>query len=299
MKRARIITHSGSFHADDVFGVACVLILLKDEPAPPEIVRSREPAVYTGGDYVVDVGGEYNEARDRFDHHQIGGAGVRGNGIPYASFGLVWKKYGTVLAGSSEAAARVEESLVIPIDAHDNGVPLVEARTGRFFPYLIQDAISSLEPTWRENGGAVDDAFLEALSFARKILEREIAHARDGEEGDTAVRGAYEAARDRRLVVLSKNYDWQDVLASKPEPLFVVEPERGARGGWKVSAVRIDPRSFECRLLLPSPWAGKRDEELRVATGVSDAVFCHNQRFVAVARSKEGALALAKQALGK
>jgi len=48
---------------------------------------------------------------------------------------------------------------------------------------------------------------------------------------------------------------------------------------------------------LPAEWAGLRDAELARVTGVADAVFCHRNRFMAVARTKEGAVALAKLAL--
>src|SRR3990167_8310800 len=83
-----VVTHSGNFHTDEVFACA-VLSLLNDGNI--EVIRSRDSEVWATGDYVVDVGGEYNSERGRFDHHQEGGAGVRPNGIPYSSFGLVWK----------------------------------------------------------------------------------------------------------------------------------------------------------------------------------------------------------------
>lgn len=35
-----------------------------------EIVRSRDPAVLDPCDIVVDVGGEYNPSKHRYDHHQ-------------------------------------------------------------------------------------------------------------------------------------------------------------------------------------------------------------------------------------
>ena len=44
-------------------------------------------------------------------------------------------------------------------------------------------------------------------------------------------------------------------------------------------------------------WAGKKDEELQKITGVSDALFAHRKLFMAAAKSKEGALKLAKIAL--
>jgi uncharacterized UPF0160 family protein len=41
------------------------------------------------------------------------------------------------------------------------------------------------------------------------------------------------------------------------------------------------------------------NEELAQVTGVADAVFCHNKLFMAVAKSKEGAIKLAELALAQ
>lgn len=37
-----------------------------------EIIRSRDPTVLSTLDILVDVGGEYDPLRNRFDHHQKG-----------------------------------------------------------------------------------------------------------------------------------------------------------------------------------------------------------------------------------
>ena len=58
-----------------------------------------------------------------------------------------------------------------------------------------------------------------------------------------------------------------------------------------------DPESFVCRKDLPESWAGKTDEKLAEITGVKDSVFCHTKRFMCVAKSKEGAIELAKIAI--
>lgn len=85
------------------------------------------------------------------------------------------------------------------------------------------------------------------------------------------------------------------ILPEFPEPLFVVRPRPG--GNWGLNAIPKQAYSFENRKTLPGDWAGLRDEELAAATGVSDAIFCHNGLFLAVTKTKEGALALAKIAL--
>ncbi len=55
--------------------------------------------------------------------------------------------------------------------------------------------------------------------------------------------------------------------------------------------------SFANRKDLPEAWGGHADAELAAITGVADAMFAHTKRFYASARSREGILALAAQAL--
>lgn len=293
-KDITIVTHNGSFHTDDVFAVATLLLVFKNKPVIARIIRTRDAALIESGDFVVDVGTIYDEQRERFDHHQIGGAGARENGVPYAAFGLVWKKYGGLLMSSPEAVEMIDETLVQYVDAMDNGTGELTPIIAGVVPYSVREVISSFNPTWEE--GSVDDdlRFSEAVNCALQILEREIKTTESFVKGDMLVRKAYEAAKDKRIVVLEKNYLWEKVLNQFSEPLFVVEP---TTEGWKVYAVKDNPALFVNRKDLPLAWAGKRDAELAGVSGVPDAVFCHNKRFMAVTKSKEGAIALAQEAL--
>ena len=58
-------THSGAFHADDVFAIAALSMLHPDY----EIRRSRDPEVWAQCDFLVDVGGHYTHAEKVYDHH--------------------------------------------------------------------------------------------------------------------------------------------------------------------------------------------------------------------------------------
>ncbi len=289
-----IVTHDGGFHADDVFACAALFLHLHGKAM---VVRSRDAETIAQGDIVFDVGGEYDEARNRFDHHQPGGAGARENGIPYAAFGLVWKKFGVSVAGSADIAALVDEVLVQPIDAHDNGVALGTYADTPPFPYTLQKVVFAFEPSWNEPTRSLDAAFAEAQAVASAVLLREIAHARDTLEGKRRVQTAYEAAADKRIIVLDAKYEWSALLMEKPEPLFVVTPDRGAAGNWRAHTVCARANSFASRVSFPEAWAGKCNEELATISGVPDAVFCHNKLFTVAAKTKEGAVALAKKAL--
>lgn len=59
-----ILTHSGSFQADDIFAVAILLLALGES----KVVRTRDKDQIATADYVVDVGMIYDPAKNRFDH---------------------------------------------------------------------------------------------------------------------------------------------------------------------------------------------------------------------------------------
>ena len=76
------------------------------------ILRTREREQLEAADVVFDVGRIFDPAACRFDHHQPEYKEGRDNGIPYSSFGLVWRELGVELCGSEAAAARVDHWLV-------------------------------------------------------------------------------------------------------------------------------------------------------------------------------------------
>ncbi len=295
-KVVKLITHNGAFHADDIFSAAALGMMLEREGESYEIIRSRDPEALKTGDYLFDVGGIYDENANRFDHHQIGGAGQGPQGIEYSSFGLVWKKFGEKLAGSKRAAEIIQKKLCAPVDAADNGIDLAIPKS-EITPYYIQTFFHSMVPTWKEDDSKTDEIFLDCVSFARKIIDREILQAQSFLEGEKDVLEAYETSKDKRIIILDKNYPFEHiVLVNFSEPLYVVFP-RKAGNGWGVKAVRKNPQNFENRKDLPSSWAGLTDQELQKVTGVPDAVFCHRALFMASALSKEGAIKLAQIAV--
>ncbi len=295
MNKLKLVTHDNNFHSDDVFATATLLLALKKEIDEVEIIRTRDKEIIESADYAYDIGGAYDEDKNIFDHHQEGGAGERENKIPYSSFGLVWKKFGKQICGSEEIVQMLDKKLVQPVDALDNGVSLYENIPENPRPYIINDVISAFDPSWPEDQD-FDGLFLKAVKMAKWILEREIIKAQDIEKAKGTLEEIYNKTEDKRIIVLEENYPWGSVLNKYPEPLFVVKT-RGEKSWWSVKAVRDDAYSFENRKDFPESWAGKRDEELAQITGVEDAIFCHNKRFICAAKSKEGAMKLAELAL--
>ncbi|KIV99260.1 hypothetical protein, variant [Verruconis gallopava] len=126
-------THNGHFHADEALAVF-MLRLLPQYAASP-LVRTRDPAVLAQCHTVVDVGGEYDHAARRYDHHQRGFEEVFSpeHATKLSSAGLVYKHFGkdiiaqhTKLDPSSEDASllytKIYDDLIEAFDANDNGI---------------------------------------------------------------------------------------------------------------------------------------------------------------------------------
>lgn len=292
LRKKTVLTHNGSFHADDVLAVAT----LKLRFGKLRIVRTRDEEKFKSAEFLVDVGSIYSPENKRFDHHQVGGAGERYNGIPYASFGLVWKEYGKDICGGDVNVAKIiDERLVSYIDSMDNGFGELKEVANGVIPYTIGMAIVAFNKTWRGNDDNYNN-FIKAVVFAESFLQREISLVKDESSGMKLVKRAYEESTDKRLIILEAKYPWEFVLKDFSEPVFVITPNKD-NNTWEVNAVRDNPLSFKNRKDFPIEWAGKRNKELSSVTGVEDAIFAHNGRFFVVCKSKEGAIKLANLAL--
>lgn len=287
MTQITIATHNGNFHADDVFSIAALKYIFPEF----NLVRTRNLEIINNADLVIDVGGEYDPEKGRFDHHQRGGAGQRENGIPYSSFGLIWQKYGLEICENDENVAQsIDNGLVSTIDAIDCGH--VE---GVSQGISLSQTISMFNPTWQEESD-FDRCFDEAVEFASRVLARFIAAASGGINAKALVAEAIEKAQDPRVIVLDKYIPWKrTVHALSEQALYMVYPS--TTGQWRIQTVPVEPGSFEDRKSLPAPWAGLSDQDLKDVTQLDDAMFCHNGLFIAGAESFESTMKMAEMAL--
>ena len=295
-KSIKLVTHDGSFHADDIFAAATLSIMLSNKGETFEIIRTRDQEIINNADYVFDLGRIYKENLNRFDHHQTGGAGER-EGIPYSSFGLVWKKFGGEITGNKKITDIIERKLVMPVDVNDNGVDLYKNNFPNIFPYTLQDVFAIFSPTAFEDLDK-NKQFMEALAWAKEILQREIKKAKDQIEIAKIIRNFFKKTKDKKLIIIDKpkvsRFEIWDALQDFPEPLFVVY---GDKEDWSIVAMRKEKNSFGSRKNFPISWGGLSYKDLQKITGVSNAVFCHRALFMAVAKSKEGAVKLAQLAI--
>ncbi|HYD96963.1 MAG TPA: MYG1 family protein [Noviherbaspirillum sp.] len=307
-----IATHSGKFHADDVFAVSVLDIVFPG----CELIRTRDPARLAQADFNVDVGGMWDPATGRFDHHQKGFAAARLSGVVYASAGLAWKTHGAQCVAALAArdlrhalsddearqiAYAIDADLVQYLDMSDTGAAK-NAPGG----YGLSAVISGFNITWLEEQLAGSAAaaeslrlqrFRRAVEFMQEVLANQVKYRVGSLLALAQVRGARVLEDGRVLVLENAALPWTHVVRNEmPKVLFVIAYSI-ADDRYMLSTVPAAADSFAARADLPAAWAGLQGDALAAVTGVADAVFCHNNLFVAAARSFEGALKLARQAL--
>lgn len=264
LKDASAFTHSGKFHADDVFSSALLLYL------NPEITILRGNKVPEDFDGIVfDIG------RGRYDHHQKDSR-IRENGIPYAAFGLLWEELGTEILGE-ELAAKFDEAFVQPLDNNDN--------TGE--KNELASLIGSFNPSWDEDGGT-DEAFFRAVSVAGMILDNKFARYLGNERADKRIEEILETQNpeaDSRILVLPEFIPCQKRL-SETDIAFVIFPSN--RGGYCIQPQKKE-YSLNYKCSFPSEWLGLENEELQKETGLSSASFCHKGGFLMTTATLEDA----------
>jgi len=294
-----VATHHSGFHADDVFSIAALSLLLNGDY---KLIRTRDPEIIAKSDYVVDVDWVYDPEANRFDHHQKGGAGERANGIPYAGFGLVWKHYGEKITGNKEVAEMVDKVLVQPIDAKDNGVAVCSPVFDGIKDFSMSHIISTYLPTWKEDSSKMDEQFDKAVEFAKGILLRQIEIAKQNVEAIEIIKSIYDESENKEILVFDESVPGfgrkliTQALLKYEDVMYFVH-YREEPDAWQVVATNKNGSSYDLRKPLPESWRGTLDEDMAEASGVKDAYVCHRRGFMCIAKSKEGALLLAKKAL--
>jgi uncharacterized UPF0160 family protein len=288
----RIGTHDGPFHADDV--IACAtLVAAMGYHSPMEIIRTRDEAVLAECDVLIDVGGK-SDGEKFFDHHQRGGAGQRENGVPYASAGLVWKRFGLqYILGwlqditddqADKVWSLVDARVMESVDSLDCGHG---ARPDHF---TFSAAISALNPA---NGKFVDQAFAAAMDMAEVILNSLIENYLKEVVDQEMIDATFEATTDG--VAVFENFAPDITQCDVPWHIkMVVYPS--PNNGWMVQQVPLKPGSFEGRVPLKESWAGLRGEELAKAVGFEKFgvnTFVHAGRFIGGAETLEDAMKMA------
>ena len=219
-------THNGHFHADEALAV---YMLRQHVPQyiGARLVRSRDPAVLNECSIVVDVGGEYDPARNRFDHHQRSFATTfPGRQTRLSSAGLVYLHFGRgIIArklGQPEESEpvglvwnKLYESFIEALDAHDNGINVYDPERlksagleKRFSDgsFTLGALVGRLNPNWND---PIPEDPVEAQAQEDSRFEQ--ASQRIGEEFDRSLEYytlSWLPARDLVADAFKARYEW-------------------------------------------------------------------------------------------
>ncbi|XP_011310450.1 UPF0160 protein C27H6.8 [Fopius arisanus] len=323
MPNIKIGTHSGCFHCDEA--LAC--FMLKQLPAYSDasIVRSREKEILDGCDIVVDVGGEYDPNKHRYDHHMreftdtVQSVMKRDDcnwDIKLSSAGLIYCHFGHQVIRQMvpeilddddihNIFKHVYNSLIKEVDAIDNGVPMFDGEPKYYITTNLGARVSRLNPSWNSVGLEPDVQFSKAMELCGEEFKYHVNYAASVWLPARAivkqtVENRFQVDPSGEILELPKAVPWKDIYFElektspiDPLPKYVIFQDNS----WRVQAIPVGLGSFICRLFLPEAWAGLRDDELSKVSGIEDCVFVHSVRFIGANKTRAGALAMARKAL--
>lgn len=284
---ANFITHSGTFHADEV--MATVMLLNKFG----SVKLFRTSSVSNNNAFVYDVG------FGPFDHHAIDFDEKRDNGIKYASCGLVWKAFGLDIISKLNVENKssffdsIDKNIVMDIDRDDNGQTLNNEPEIKL--QNIPSLIANFNPSWNDLLSETD-RFLDAVAFANTIFNNIIKNMLSKESARKIIEKNIEESKNG-ILILENYMPWKDIVLSSKNPkaseiLYAIFPSK--RGGYNVVATPISSGSFIIKKKFPESWAGKENEELQKISGVDTITFCHKNLFICACKTFEDAKKIAE-----
>lgn len=246
-------THNGHFHADEALAVYMLRLLPTYHTS--QLVRTRDPALLETCHTVVDVGGEYDASKNRYDHHQRSFTTTFPNRpTKLSSAGLVYMHFGKAIIAQhlgvpedfeevSVIWTKIYESFIEALDAHDNGISAYDPKAisaagleKRFSDggFSLGAMVSRLNPNWNdptlsdpvEAQKAEDKKFLAASQKIGEEFHRDLDYyakswlpARDVVKKAYAKRLEYDS-KGRILVFDGQSVPWKDHL-------YTLEDEEG------------------------------------------------------------------------
>lgn len=325
-------THSGTFQADEAMG--CWMLRQLPAYRNAKVIRSRDMSILNDLDIVIDVGGEYDHSKLRYDHHQRGYderfypdnknndelrcTKLSASGLVYKHYGKdILKEYYPDLTSDLLELAfhKIYDSLLEALDAIDTGVDIVPKGVELLYKDTtgLSRRVSRMNPRWNEvdesgNPPSHDERFEDAmkicgedfLSVMIAVIESDIP-ARSFVEQALLTRHEVDASGEI-IKLESGGLPWKDHLYElekehSVDPLVKFVLYTDISGMWRVQAVTVEGRGFENRLSLPEEWRGVRDEHLESVTQIPGSRFVHAAGFIGGADTFQGVLKMAQVAL--
>lgn len=292
-----VITHNGLFHADETFGTAFLSLLLGSEV---RVVRTRNPAQIEQAYVALDVGGVYDNAKLRYDHHQRDFLDVHeGTSIKLAACGLIWRHFGTCLITKLHPELDIEqvkslwqsvdEAICRPVDLQDNGQGTfkVDGAEAQALTVSMMVAAFNQQDIYSP---AQDEAFMRVVEILKEyilnFLRSEANKLQILKEAEEAVK----AQLGSRVLVLDKFLPYREaVLKANAEGGQFDLVTYPANGQWNIQTVPVDDSTenfYSQRVSLSQRlWGLTGPDASKESLGGSALVFCHKTGFLAAVKA--------------
>jgi uncharacterized UPF0160 family protein len=279
----RVAVHDGGFHTDELFCLVFFKYLFKD--VSMTIVRSRKPEIWADSDFVMDVG------EGLLDHHNS-----RNDGVSSAAsrlYRLCYQTYAIRCRFPQEWWDKVAEIVDI-VARHDTGVQATV-----MFHYI--SVLSSMQPIIGQS------TFTEARQMLLKHMWTTFDKFQVEAKAEIVAKADILKQPKASVVVFSPDTrmaDLKKLLWQENHPaIYFISQERAKE--WKVLCC-AEPQSnskpeydrFSCKQRIPGKFCGKDAQAFREATGIADAIFCHDKGFMASFETMESAVEFAKRCVG-
>ncbi|KAK5872227.1 hypothetical protein PBY51_012947 [Eleginops maclovinus] len=324
MPAIKIGTHNGSFHCDEV--LACFFLRQLPEYKDAEIIRTRDPKQLAECDIVVDVGGEFDPKKHRYDHHQRTFAESFHSLCPkkpwvtkLSSAGLVYLHFGrqvlTHLTQLKEGDRQLDmlfdklyENFVEEVDAVDNGISQYDGEALYSVSTTLSARVGHLNPRWNSKSQDTEEGFQKAMKMVgEEFLDRLEFYQSSWLPAravvEEAVKARHQVDPSGEVVLFSQGgCPWKEHLFTLEKDLKVESPIKfvlyaDQNGQWRVQCVPAGLNTFQNRLSLLEEWRGIRDEALSKLSGIEGCVFVHAGGFIGGNKTQEGALEMARRTL--
>jgi len=290
------------------------------------IVRTRDAEQLAECDIVVDVGGVYDPATHRYDHHQRSFTdtmatltdGKMNFNTKLSSAGLVYLHFGRrlldqLMPDSSDnhkevVYNRLYEYFMEEIDAVDNGINATEEKPKYHVTTTLGGRVRNLNPAWNDANPDFDGQFEKATELVgSELVSRVEGMVNRWLPALDIVRKAFnkrhEVHSSGQIIRFDQGgcpwkehlYQLEAAAGSEEEVLYAIYAD--SNGSWRVHAVGVQGEGFKSRLPLPESWRGIRDEKLSELTGIPECIFVHATGFIGGNKTEEGALEMARQAI--
>ncbi|XP_058029153.1 MYG1 exonuclease isoform X1 [Ahaetulla prasina] len=325
-RHPRIGTHGGTFHCDEA--LACFLLKLLPSYQDAEIIRTRDPQLLSSCDVVVDVGGEYDPQKHRYDHHQRSFNESMHSLKPdkpwqtkLSSAGLVYVHFGSQILANKLSLKeedpvvcllydKLYENFIEEIDAIDNGISQWDEEPRYAMTTNVSSRVGYLNPRWNDKDQDTEAGFQKAMMLVgHEFLDRLDYYHHSWHPArslvEDAIQQRFEVDPSGEILILAQGgCPWKEHLLQLEQTMDVKKPLKfvlytDLSGQWRVQCVPVGPRTFQSRLPLLEEWRGVRDEDLSQVSGIPDCIFVHSSGFIGGNRTKEGALEMARKTLAQ